>query len=164
MKRILSILSRGIAAALLIFGTLATPALASPTTAPSDAAANFQNNLIQARQFHWTSVHLPGRSSARQSITAWQVTRGSWAGETLDGLSVVLVQSTFDSNAGKRLVNCYVSSQATLAQRDALVSAFMSNLAGSLPTIDPSSMRIEPAVITLEVDGQTITLHLGLIS
>jgi hypothetical protein len=140
-------------------GLLGSPMISyagSPTAAVVDA------NSIEARQFRITNARLPGQASGRQTVTAWQVTTGSWNGQTLDGLSVVLVQSSTDIGRASGQVHCYVSHEATTAQREALLGAFLT----AMPNVarDSDAMRVEAAVITLEIDGQTVVLHLGLIA
>jgi hypothetical protein len=73
----------------------------------------------------------------------------------------VLIQSTEAGRASAQ-VNCYVSHEATPAQRDALLSALMA----SQPQLfgNRGALQAEPAVITLEVEGQSVVLHVGLIA
>jgi hypothetical protein len=120
-----------------------------------------ENNTLEARQFRIENARLPGRDSNHQTVTAWQVSTGTWNGQTLDGLSLVLVHST-NEGRGSAQVNCYVSHEATPAQRDALLSAFMA----SQPQLfaNHGAVQMEPAVITLEVEGLTVILHLGLVA
>ena len=77
----------------------------------SGAAGNGPTeNSLETRQFRMDNARLPGRLSARQSVVAWQVTQGTWNGQTLDGLSVVIVKSTNeDGHTGNPAVCCYFS-------------------------------------------------------
>ena len=69
------------------------------------------------------------------------------------------------SEAGSaRQTNCYVSHEATQAQREALLGAFVTTQPQILSAGDLSTIHLESAVITLEVDGQSVVLHLGLIA
>jgi hypothetical protein len=138
------------------------PAISMAESAPAVVAG--ENNTIEARQFRIENARLPGRVSSHQTVTAWQVSTGTWNGQTLDGFSLVLVHSMNEGRASTQ-VNCYVSHEATPAQREALLSAFMAsqpqlfaNRAGGGP------VQMEPAVISLEMEGQTVVLHLGLIA
>ena len=51
---------------------------------------------------------------------------------------------------------------ATAAQRNALLSAYVA--AQSLEPTAVRGWRVEPAVITFEVAGQRVILHLGLVA
>jgi hypothetical protein len=132
----------------------ASPAEALPPTV----------NTLDTHEFHIQNARLPGALSARQNVTAWQVSQGSWNGQSLDGLSLVFVQSTAETGAAARLTNCYVSQDANPAQRTALVDAFLASNTQSLSAADLNLMRVEPAVISIEIDGQTVVLHLGLLA
>jgi hypothetical protein len=122
-----------------------------------------ENNTLEARQFRIENARLPGRESKHETVTAWQVTTGAWNGQTLDGLSIVLVHLT-NEGRGSAQMNCYVSHEATPAQRDALLSAFMANQPQLFANHGGGAVQMEPAVITLEVEGQMVILHLGLIA
>jgi hypothetical protein len=139
----------------------AVPVNASPTSADLSPDAN----ALDARQYRLDNARVPGATSARQSITAWQVLSGSWDGQALDGLSLVLVKTTAeDAGPSGRQFDCYVSHLATPAQRNALLNAFLSTQPGLLSPRDAAHMRIEPAIITIQFDNGAITLHLGLVA
>ena len=154
--------------ALLLAGTMMTslfataPALAAASSSTSSTAVD--QNFLEARQFHIENARLPGQASIRQSVTAWQISSGQWNGQSLAGLSVVLVQSISDDGQSVRHTNCYISHIASSAQRDALLSAFMASQPQFFATSNLQNMRIEPAAINLEIDGNSVTLHLGLIA
>lgn len=150
-------------AALLLLPSLA---LAAPTasTAGGETSATLGENFLQARQYQLENARLPGLDSIRQSVTAWQITSGQWNGQSLAGLALVLVQSQSDDGQSVRQTNCYISHLASPAQRDALLSAFITAQPQHFSTSQLQSMRIEPAAIAIESQGTTTTLHLGLIA
>jgi Protein of unknown function (DUF1326) len=121
-------------------------------------------NALETHEFHIQNARLPTPLSAHQNVTAWQVAQGSWNGQSLDGLSLVFVQSTADAGIPARLTNCYISQEANPAQRAALVDAFLASNTQSITPSDLNLMRVEPAVISIEVDGQSVILHLGLLA
>jgi hypothetical protein len=135
-----------------------TARAASPAE-PLPAAAN----SLETHEFRIQNARIPG-ALARQSVTAWQVSQGTWNGQSLEGLSLVFVQSTAESGVAARLTNCYVSHEANPAQRAALVDAFLASNTQSISAADLNMMRIEPAVISIELEGQTVVLHLGLVA
>ena len=155
-----------VVASLIIAITAATPALAA--LAPHDDSktgtdrVSPADNAIDARQFKLKNVHVAGHESVRQNVTAWKVASGSWNGESLAGLSLVLVQSTSDNGQFSPTTNCYISHLATLAQRNAMVSAFLA--ANSLTPSDAVSWRFEPGIIRLDVNGETVVIHIGLVA
>ena len=140
-------------------------ALVAPGTARAglsslDSVAD--NNLVQARQYSLRDRRVAGNESLRQNITAWRVTQGKWNGESLGGLSLVLVETASDNGQSASTTNCYISHLATAAQRDALVSAFVATQ--GLSANDSTSWRIEPSMIRIEINGQTVIIHLGLVA
>jgi len=123
------------------------------------------DNQLQVRQLHVTNpTQVLPEGNVGQSLTCWQVLHGSWNGQNLDGLSIVLVKQLTETNGNTSVDRfVYVSDSATAAQRVALVAA----VAASNPTWFPDikSIRIEPASIQIEqTDGTTVVLHLGRIS
>jgi hypothetical protein len=151
----------------LMLGVAAPIARAIPTTLPDSAPAAPilpDANAIETREFHFHNARLPGIFSAHQDVTAWQVTQGTWNGQSLDGLCLVLVHSLSDDGRTPAQTNCYVSEYATLAQRQALLGAFLASNPQTVSSQDVSAIRIEAAVITLQLEGQTIVLHLGLVA
>jgi hypothetical protein len=163
MQLALPLMRRALIAAVLTLGSgfpavaMAGGAAAGPIAVGGGAG---ENNTIEARQFRIENARLPGRMSTLQTVTAWQVTAGTWNGQTLDGLSVVLIHSTVEGRSSAQL-NCYVSHEASPAQRDAILAAFMA----SQPQLfaNRPGVQMEPAVISLEVEGQSVVLHVGLI-
>jgi len=119
-------------------------------------------DFVEAQQFRLKDARVAGRDSARQSVTAWQVTQGKWNGENLDGLSMVLVQTTPEDGRTPRTTNCYVSYLATPEQRDALLSAYFATQEPKVA--DARVVRIEPAVIKIELAGRSVIVHLGLVA
>src|ERR1043166_3733693 len=101
--------------------------MAAPASPASDASLSVipDNNTLEARQFKIENARLPGQLSVRQSVTAWQVTQGTWNGQVLDGLCIVLVRSTSEDGRSSGSTNCYISHEATLAQRQALLGALV---------------------------------------
>jgi hypothetical protein len=155
--------------ALLLAGAMITPSLMPSATYASAAATTTESttpseNFLEARQYHIDNARLPGQASIRQSVTAWQISSGQWNGQSLAGLCVVLVQSTPEDGHGVRQTNCYISHIASSAQRDALLSAFMASQPQFFSTTRMQNMRIEPATINIELDGNSVMLHLGLIA
>jgi hypothetical protein len=121
-------------------------------------------DFLEARQYHIANGRVAGSLSARQNVTAWQVIRGSWQGQSLDGLSLVLVQTIAEDGQSPAMVNCYISHLATIPQRKALLSAYLGSVGSEGGVADPSNWRIEPAVIRLEFAGQTVIIHLGAVA
>ncbi len=151
---------------MMLAGVLLCPAMAWATAESGvvETTTREQDNLLEVRQFHVENARLPGQGSIRQTVTAWQVTAGTWNGVSLEGLAVVLVQSQSEENRGVRTMNCYISHTASVQQREALMSAFMSTQPEYFGAAQMQMMRMEPGVITIEVDGAMVTLHLGLIA
>ena len=158
--------------ALLIASLVGTPlvARATPegsgmgTVAVGQAPAISESNSLETREFHFHNARLPGNFSSHQEVTAWQVTQGTWNGQSLGGLCLVLVQTSSDDGRNAAHTNCYVSEFATSAQRQALLTAFLATTRSAISSGDLNSLRLEPAVVTIEVDGQELTLHLGLVA
>ena len=145
---------------ILAFSAGAASSRANAPISPVLAGPDLGGSL-QLRQFHVDRVsQSTPEGSARQSLTCWQITHGSWNGQSLDGLSLVLVKQG-DGNGTERCL--YVSDTATLAQREALVAAVAASNPSLLP--DVKSIRIEPASIEVEqLDGTTLVLHLARIA
>jgi len=131
----------------------------------ADAASLGEGNFLELRQFRIDHARLPGPLSVRQSVIAWQVTQGSWNGQVLDGLSLVVVKSTSEDGRSNAFTNCYISHEASATQREALRAAFLSTQmeSGGIGTQDMQNLRLEPAVITVELEGGTMVLHVGLV-
>jgi hypothetical protein len=129
--------------------------------------------FVEARQFQVAEGRVPGMSgqpSSRRKVTAWQVAKGWWDGQSLDGLSLILVQTMADDGSIQPLMNCYVSHLATPAQRRALVSAYAATQGAAkgdgetVKPVDTTRWRIEPAVIRFEMQGERVVVHLGAIA
>jgi hypothetical protein len=150
---LLALLAMPHVASALVVGQAALPAIGGVS----------ESNSLQTRQFRIDNARIPGRTSARQSVIAWQVTQGTWNGQVLDGLCLVLVKSTTEDGQAPGQTTCYVSNEATLAQREALLGAFLASQPQAMGPRDRGILRMEPAVITLEIEGQTVVLHLALI-
>src|SRR5579862_5396246 len=99
-------------------------ARASTLFAGDNAAPDRTDNQLQLRQFHVDHVNQETPDgTVRQNMTCWQVLHGSWNGQTLDGLAMVMVQQRGDSDPAAMNRCIYISETATVAQRNALVSA-----------------------------------------
>ena len=133
----------------------------SPSVAQANRASG-ANGTLETHQYRLPERCVTGHETIRQRVTAWEVTGGSWEGVNLEGLSLVLVQNTPDSNEAAATVSCYISHLATATQRRALLSAYASSQAVS-PS-DVRKWRVEPAVISFEISGQRVILHLGLVA
>ena len=72
------------------------------------------SDFLQAHQYNLADTRIAGQDSIHQKVTAWEVTTGTWNGESLNGLSVVLVQTNDDAQS-QHTTNCYVSHMATPA-------------------------------------------------
>ncbi len=119
-------------------------------------------DYVEAHQYRLSEARVAGVNSTRQSVTAWEVTEGSWNGENLGGLSLVLVKSVAEDGRAASTTNCYVSHLATPAQRAALVDAFIASQ--TITAGEAKKWRLEPAVIRLEMEGKTVIVHLGLVA
>ena len=130
-------------------------------TQQSDATAlrATGGDLLQTRQYR-LSERLPGvQASILQSVTVWEVTGGTWNGQSLQGLNLVVVSRIADSDSCAPTTACYFSHLASAAQRDALLNAFVT--AQSLTPEEVTSWRLEPAVIRVEHAGSLVIVHLG---
>src|SRR6188768_2094989 len=115
-RRALQLLTLGV---VLVFGA---PSTARAGLSSLDSIAD--SNSVEARQYSLRDRRVAGNESLRQNITAWRVTQGKWNGESIGGLSLVLVETASDNGQLSTTKNCYISHIATAAQREALVSAF----------------------------------------
>ena len=156
---------------LLVLALAVAPLASLP--APARAVLSSQDNksltrvfaggeALEARQYRLPETRVAGQEYVRQSVTVWEVTAGTWNGQSLQGLSLVLVRSTSDVGPSRTMTNCYVSHLASAAQREALVGAYVA--AQSLAPGETASWRVEPAVIRFEIAGQTLVIHLGLVA
>ena len=122
-----------------------------------------QGNLLDVQQYKVENARIPG-TSIRQNMTVWQVREGMWNGQELSGLTLVVMEQASADGTGGRTFAAYVTHYASPEQRSALVAA----ISAAQPTMgalkDPSSLRVEPAVIRVDLDGATVVIHLGLIS
>src|SRR5271165_1033215 len=132
-------------AALLTIAALTLAPLAAFATPeqPRDTASTFSfpdntSNSLETREFHFRNARLPGPFSEHQDVTAWQVTQGSWNGQSLDGLCLVLVHTASDDGRAPARTNCYISDFATSAQRQALLTAFQATNPTAIPSSDAS--------------------------
>lgn len=155
LRRVFAIVVLGVAS------LAAGPALGALTP---QRAVSMQSggDVLNAREYRLGDVRVAGRDSLRQSVTAWEVTTGSWNGERLNGLSLVLVQNTQENGRTGPTWDCYISHLATPAQRIALLSAFLA--AQDQRQGDMRVWRIQPAVIRFEVAGKTVIVHLGMVA
>lgn len=123
MQARFSILSLFAASLVTLAGFSATPGFATEGVVTSSSLEMITPvaaaNSVETHEFHLRNARIPSLQSSRQNVTAWQVDHGSWNGQTLNGLSVVLVQSVSEGGMPARLTNCYVSHEATPAQRTA---------------------------------------------
>jgi len=156
---------------LLVLALAVAPLVSMP--APARAVLSSQDSksvtrmyaggdALEARQYRLPETRVAGQEYVRQSVTVWEVTAGTWNGQSLQGLSLVLVRSTSDAGPSRSMTNCYISRLASAAQREALLGAFLT--AQSLSPGDATSWRVEPAVIRFEIAGQTLVVHLGLVA
>jgi hypothetical protein len=151
-----------LAGAVLLGGSsLAMAGLAPVADAPYGSRSAVSSvNYLDVRQYRVEEARVPG-TSTRQSVTAWQVNAGTWNGQSLDGLSIVLIEQNGSEGSESRTLCCYVSDYATPAQREALLAAMRS----SQPLVrDAGNIRLEPAVIRLEQNGDAAVIHLALIA
>jgi len=131
--------------------------------------------FVEAQQYKVADGRVPGapgQVSTRQTVTAWQVSRGIWNGQVLDGLSLVLVQSIPEDGSMRPLTSCYITHSATPAQRKALVNAYAATQSSAsdrdnapiIRPVDTATWRIEPAIIRFEFSGERVIVHLGTIA
>lgn len=156
MKRFFFSMALGIVA-LTGLSTTASAALSS-----QDDVRAAVGDVLQTHQYRLPESRVAGQESVRQQVTVWEVTAGSWNGESLKGLSLVLVRNCSDSGPTLGTISCYISHLATAAQRNALISAFMA--AQSIAPAEVTTWRIEPAVIRFENAGDRVIVHLGLVA
>lgn len=162
-RQVLAIAVVGLSA-LAFTPTKALAALSPQNTDPVLGAQDGMNDHVLAQTYRLSDLRIPGATSSRQTVTAWAVSSGFWNGESLDGLSVVLVQEVPETgpNRGIPTTRCYFSHLATPSQRSALLNAFAASMALSPEAV--RSWRIEPAVIRLQSAGQRIIVHLGVVA
>jgi hypothetical protein len=134
--------------------------LSSPDNSPEARIRG--SDLLQAREYRMPETYVPGQESIRQSMTVWEVTGGTWNGQHLEGLSVVLVNRIADNDSGATTTRCYISHLASAAQRDALLDAFVTSR--SVSPGESASWRPEVAVIRIEHLGGVVIVHLGLVA
>jgi hypothetical protein len=126
----------------------------------SQAAARLTgSDALQARQYRVPESYVAGPQSIRESVTVWEVTAGTWNGQSLKGLSLVLVSRIADSNSCGSTNSCYISHSASAAQRDALLNAFVTSQ--TIAPDDAASWHLEPAVIRVEHAGSLVIVRLG---
>jgi hypothetical protein len=161
MNRSLSLL--GIALTALSLAASPARALSSQDVALTVGhGSTLENDALEAHQYRLPEARVAGQESIRQQVTVWEVTAGAWNGQSLKGLTLVLVRSSSDSDQSQVTTNCYVSHEATFAQRQALLSAYAASQ--SISSNDVLTWRVEPAVIRFEWAGQTMVVHLGLVA
>src|SRR5438874_13147737 len=92
------------------------PLSAQAGLVPQDSPAVVQfgrttpgNDVLEAHQYRLPERRVAGQETVRQSVTAWEVTSGSWNGVSLQGLALVLVQSKADDGDPTVTSNCYVT-------------------------------------------------------
>lgn len=174
LRRMLAVVAVGAGCASAVFSAGSVEAAPLSKDAQNAVAgAPARPEFIEAKQFRLADGRTPGgpgQSSSRQSVTAWQVVKGMWNGQVLDGLSLVLVQTIAEDGRSRPSMNCYISHRATPAQRRALVNAYAASQpsksagAGEAQPVDTSSWRIEPAVIRVETVGEGVVVHVGAIA
>src|SRR5689334_5107772 len=89
MRKALQMLTLGV-----VFAVLA-PTSARAGISSLDPVANA--NAVEAQQYHLRDRRVAGNESLHQNITAWRVTQGKWNGESIGGLSLVLVETASDN-------------------------------------------------------------------
>jgi hypothetical protein len=151
-----------IAMAAVAFCPARARAVISSSDGVKPAARMASADVLEARQYCMPDSRVAGQESIRESVTVWEVTTGTWNGQSLQGLSLILVSRVADNDTRVATTNCYISHVASAAQRDALVDAFVTS-----QTISPgeaTSWHLEPAVIRVEHVGDVVVVHLGLVA
>jgi hypothetical protein len=112
---------------------LAALTLASAAGAASAASA-VSGDYIESRSLsvYAGACHYGGEAvtAGQEAVMAWKIKNGAWAGQNLDGLSVVAVVNgpdnlALDPNGHRTLL--YVDQSASPKQRDALVNLLATN-------------------------------------
>jgi hypothetical protein len=147
-----------LAGAVILSASTPAQALVTPQ---SDAAAlrPAARESLQTRQYRLSERLAGTQASIQQSITVWEVTGGTWNGQSLQGLSLVVVRRTSDGGSCAPTTDCYISHRASLIQQNALLDAFVSSQ--SRTPDDSASWHLEPADIRLEHAGSLVIVHLG---
>jgi hypothetical protein len=117
---------------------------------------------LQAKVYHLPESRVVGQACVREGVTVWECTSGTWNGQCLQGLSLVLVNNPKTKSQGRCETQCYVSHGATPEQRAALLNAYLTSQA--IAPGEATNWRVEPAVIRLEIAGQEVFVHLGLVA
>jgi hypothetical protein len=169
MCRSHGVVSCGVVMAALAIGAVqAAASVDSPRYAPAQRApVAVPTQFVDARQLRIDNVVglTPDRAtpSTHRTVIAWQINAGYWNGQQLDGLSLVLVQTMSDDPAADDTA-IYISDHATVAQRDALLTA----LSAAHPALfgqRDANCRVEPACIRVEQDSaHRMVLHVGTIA
>jgi hypothetical protein len=134
-------------------------------TAPENAAPGgsvTESQLCQAKVYHVPESRVVGQCGVREGVTVWECTAGTWNGQSLQGLSLVLVNKPTSEGQGACAKQCYVSQGATAEQRAALLNAYLTSQA--ISPGEATQWRVEPAVIRLEIAGKAVVVHLGLVA
>lgn len=130
--------------------------------APAQAAS--ETNSLKTREFRVDQSAAAARQAPAQSLRCWQVERGNWNGQSLAGLTLVLVQTAAGDGRGVGLA-MYISDFATPAQREAMVAAIKAAYPMLFSGPGSAEVRVEPALIQVEqIDAGTILLHLALVA
>ena len=134
---------------------------------PQPAAKEVANQFVDAQQLRIDDVvgltADQSTPSTHRTVVAWQINAGCWNGQQLDGLALVLVQTSSDEPAAAETA-IYISDQATTTQRDALLAA-LSAAHPALFVPREANYRVEPADIRVEQSaGHRVVLHVGTIA
>jgi hypothetical protein len=130
------------------------------TAAPAGSAAN--SMLCQVKVYQVPESRVVGQCCVREGVTVWECTAGTWNGQSLGGLSLVLVNNPTSKSEVPCARRCYVSHGATPDQRAALLNAYLTSQAVSPG--EATQWHVEPAVIRLEIAGRVVFVHLGLVA
>jgi hypothetical protein len=149
-------------AATVVLSPLPARAVLTSQDGTQTAARVSGRDMLQTHQYRWPESRAAGRESVRQAVTVWEVTAGTWNGQSLQGLSLVVVSSAADCDPCAATTSCYISHRASVAQRAALLGAFLA--AQALSPEEAASWRLEPAVIQVEHAGGTVVVHVGLVA
>jgi hypothetical protein len=134
----------------------ATATVASAAPAVTGEYVEARSCNVYAGPCHYGSEYT---TAGREAVMAWRVSHGAYAGQNLDGLSVVAVVVA-DENlavaAAPRQTVFYVDQRATSAQREALVALLQSKTGTQFGRV--VAVRTAPVAFEDESDGVRVNV------
>ncbi len=142
---------------------------AAPPAPPPVAAPSPVGNFLIVHQYPVGTVNYvynpQQHSITREIMTAWMITRGRWDGQTLDGLSAVVLQDVPEDVTPTRSDTVLVSLHASKNQRMALLHALKQSRPDLFHRVAPRAVHVRPAFIRFErLQSGQMVLRIGRIA